>query len=176
MGYTYKEPNWGYMVISALALIAIAMALPKRVDRVSTFVLWLLFVLVIVPGAQISLYSSYLSPEMGLITGLALIASFGLARLIAWRRKPPRFLGFALPPRVFWLLIGVFSLGVYTAVAFTLGLELRFVDILGVYDIRDDYKMKLAGAGADFFGHWIQNGAFFCAGDPCLQFDLFRTQ
>lgn len=148
LGYTYKEPNWIYLAISTLALIAMAFALPTQVERVSTFVLWLLFVLVVVPGAQISLYSSYLSPEMGLIAGLALIGSIGLSRLITWRRKPPQFLGIALSPHFFWILIGTFSLFVYVVVAFTLGLDIRFVNILDVYDIREDYAANLAGSSA----------------------------
>ena len=147
LGYTYKEPNWGYLVLSAIMLSMMAMMLPRKISSASSFVLWMLFVLVVVPGAQISLYTTYLSPEAGLFAAFALIVSFGLARLITVRKTHPDFRRFALSPRVFWIIIGIFSLAVYVVIGVTMGLELRFVGILDVYDIRDEYGAKLASSG-----------------------------
>lgn len=148
LGYTYVEPNWGYLVLLTLALAFMAMTLPRRIDHVSSFVLWLLFALVVVPGVQVTQYSGYLSPENGFIAASGLIGSFAIARLITLRHRPPRFLGFALPPRIFWSCIALFSVFVFVVLQLTLGLELRFLNVLDVYEVRGEYNEKLLGASA----------------------------
>ncbi len=146
LGYTFKDPNWFYMCVSVVVLAAAALTLPRRIVSVSGFVLWMLFALVVVPGSQISLYTTYLSASEGLLAGTALTASFAVAVFITWRRKPARRFRLTCPPKVFWVLIAVFSAIVYTVVALVFGLEFRFTGILNVYDIRDGYEEKLAAA------------------------------
>jgi len=148
LGYTYEEPHLGYLIVSAVALALLAFMLPQRIERPSTFVLWLLFALVIVPGAQISLYSGYVSPEKGLLAALVLISGLGIVRLITMRKRVPALLAFVLPSRIFWIAVAVFSAGVYVVIGVAMGSELRLVGLSGVYELRDSYKAALASSGS----------------------------
>lgn len=147
LGYTSREPVWQFYLVTLLMAILVALALPSRISRTSDFMLWLLFLMVIAPSMFVAQYSRIVSPGVGLTTSLAIgaaaLLTIAIARSVRFRALPR----INLSPTSFWLLIGAFSAVVYGYLTLTVGLQIRLVGILDVYDLRDEYRSQLAAVG-----------------------------
>ncbi|QAV70544.1 hypothetical protein ESZ53_08895 [Salinibacterium sp. UTAS2018] len=148
LGYRYEAPVPQIIVITTFAATLVALCLPRRIERPSSFTLWMLFAIAVAPGMLMAPYVGFLSPEQALTASLAVGGSFLIAVFGARRRSPVKPLPFRLSATSFWIVIGLVSALTYALMAFTVGLSLQFVSILDVYDVRSEYAAGLSGAGA----------------------------
>jgi len=147
LGYRYTSPPLEIVFLTWVLAALVAIALPRRIKRPSDLVIWVLFVVCMGP-------SILMSPYVGLLEGWR---SLGLSAAIAvtyiaialFLRRPARSLPsrIAVSPTTFWLLLGGFSLVTYVLMAATTGLSLRYISLLEVYSVRDEYSAALGGGG-----------------------------
>ncbi len=146
LGYTYQPPQVDYYLYALVAMVLVASQLPKRIETVSAFVLWLLFLAAIVPSILMPHYTGYLSEKDALATSLGVAFVFCMVVVLVRRREPAVPLGAELPTNVFWLaLIGV-SLVSYLVVFSSIGVSLNAVSLSDVYDVREEYAAALGGS------------------------------
>jgi len=147
LGYRYESPVAQMVFITWALAVAVAVLLPRRITRPSGLILWVLFVVCVGPSILMSTYVALLDPWTAIAVSAAIAAAF--AGVVLWTRRPVRSLPsrLAVSGTTFWILLGLFSLLTYGLLAFTSGLSLRYVSLLEVYSVRDEYSTALAGAG-----------------------------
>jgi hypothetical protein len=159
VSYQYLiAPNYGYMrlvyqpphlaVYSAMLvlLLLIAAILPVRLSRPADFLLWVVYLLVVVPSLTISLLAGTLTPWYQLMLGCVVTVTF--AAVIVAGRLPSGWLTARirpLPPRVFWLIIIALSAALYGMLA--IGGHIRFAlpGLSAVYSVRGDFNAAAGG-------------------------------
>jgi len=147
-GYTYRDPVWHLYFYAILLVIFIGLLLPKRVERPSDLVLWLLFTVAVAPSILIAQYADILAPNGAMALSCLITASF-IGVILFNRGLVTR----AIPtPRLsstsFWILLTVVTLITYGYMLITIGLHLRLVSLTDVYDVRGDYRADIVAGGA----------------------------
>lgn len=145
LGYRYREPTAAAFIIAVVIAIAAALALPRRLERASSVVLWLLFVVTVAPTILIAPYTPYRTDDQALILGGAVALIF---MAVAWGVRgdiKPRSWG--VSPTSIWFILIVISLLTYGLLAFTQGISLRLLSFVDVYDVREEYAGNLEGIG-----------------------------
>ncbi|MBM7469477.1 hypothetical protein JOD62_002025 [Microbacterium keratanolyticum] len=146
LGYRYEEPSPVAVTISVLITIGVAFALPRRLDRASSIVLWILFTVAVAPSILMAPYTSYVDEGVAIQIGFVVGATYAL---VALAQSPnPRPLNFHVRPRTLWIVLAVFSLVTYSLLLFTQGLRLNFLSILDVYDVRAEFADEVRRVGA----------------------------
>lgn len=146
MGYGYTEPSPIAATISVLITIGVAFALPRRLDRASSIVLWILFTVAVAPSILMAPYTGYVDEGVAIQIGLVVGATYALVALA--QSPTPRPLNFHVRPQTLWILLAVFSLLTYSLLLFTQGLRLNFLSILDVYDVRAEFADEVRRIGA----------------------------
>ncbi|WP_413452528.1 hypothetical protein AA0Y32_10305 [Georgenia phoenicis] len=146
-GSTYRTPATD-LYFYAIAIAAVmALCLPRKVERPSSFVLWVLYIVAGAPSVLLGHYAGNLTPALAMETSIgvggAFVLTIALTRFFRIRRVPR----WRPSSTTFWLLIGGFSVAVYAYLASTIGLQFQIVSLFDVYDVRDDYREGLAAAG-----------------------------
>lgn len=146
-GFRYAEPTPGVELLTWFFAFGVAILLPQRLTRPSGIVLWILYVVTVAPTIFMSPYLDILDEWSAV--GVALIISliFAGTTLAVRRRAATQGFGLRVSPTSFWLVLGLFSAFVYVYIAATAGLSFRFLSLLDVYDVRDEYDQVLEGAG-----------------------------
>ncbi|WP_426517602.1 hypothetical protein ACPPVQ_00710 [Diaminobutyricibacter sp. McL0618] len=144
-GFRYTEPDLGVVTLTIIIAIAMALCLPRRIEKASAVVLWILYVVTVAPAVLMAPYTSYLDKSQAIL--LAVTVSLVFAGVALGTRGTNRPLHLSVSPTSFWLIIVVFSLATYALLAVTQGLSLRFVSFLDVYDVRDQYAENTGGVG-----------------------------
>lgn len=147
LGYRYVEPTPQIAAIIWFAVVAVAIALPRRLTKPSSVVLWILFVVTIAPAMLMASYTSYLDDGQAMILALALGATYFCVTIGVKRRAPIKPLKLHMSATTFGVVIGAFSALTYGILMVTQGLSLEFVDILDVYSVRQQYTVGLEGVG-----------------------------
>lgn len=147
LGYRYSEPTPQIVAFTWFAVVAVAIALPRRLTRPSSVVLWILFIVTIAPAMLMAPYTSYLDDAQAMILALSLGATFFAVTIGVKRRGPIKSLKLQASATTFWLAIGAFSALTYGILLMTQGLSLEFVGILDVYSVREQYTAGLEGVG-----------------------------
>jgi len=145
LGYRYREPSTEPVILSVVIAIVTAMALPRRIERASSVVLWVLYVVTVAPTILMSTYTPYRTDEQGLVLGLVVALVF-IGVCLGVRGKV-RSLNFAVSPTSIWIVLIIISLITYVLLGLTQGLSFSFVALLDVYDLREEYAANLEGIG-----------------------------
>ena len=145
-GYRYVPSSEIVVATTVVTAVVVAWFMPRRIRRPSAIILWILYVVTVAPTILMSSYIGILDPGPAMITSAGIGAAFIVVCLGVRRQKPTRPLFNRLSLTSFWLVIGAFTLFVYVYLALTAGLSLRFIAILDVYDVREDYSETLGGA------------------------------
>lgn len=145
LGYRYIPPTLDVQVLVWLIASAVMISLPRKLDRPSAIVLWVLFAVTVAPAILMSPYTSYLNDRDALIMSLVLGGVFaGVSVAQLGQRKPLRL---HVSPTTLWLVLAVFSATTYILLMVTQGIRVEFVAILDVYDVRADYIEDASGIG-----------------------------
>lgn len=145
-GYRYEPSSEIVVAATLVTAIAVALFLPRRIRRPSAIILWILYVVTVAPTILMSSYIGILTPGHAVVTSAGIGGAFAAVCLGVRRKRATRPLFNRLSLTSFWLVVGAFTLFVYVYLAATAGLSLRFIAILDVYDVREDYSETLGGA------------------------------
>lgn len=145
LGYRYREPHTEAVIISLITAVVAALALPRRIERASSVVLWVLYVVTVAPTILMASYTPYREDNEAILLGVVVSAVFvGICLGVRGTVRP---LNFAVSPTSIWLALIIISVVTYALLAFTQGISLRFLDLLDVYDVREEYANNLEGIG-----------------------------
>lgn len=138
--YGYRPPDpLGYGVAVAL-VVALAVLLPRRLTHPSHFIVWVLFVITVVPSLVVPQWAPALSHREALELALWIGASFGLVAVLGTRQVLRGFVPrHPLPVDTFWRIVaGIFVvLNVYTVL--TVGLKFSLPALGDVYGVRSEF-------------------------------------
>lgn len=145
LGYRYREPSAETFGITIAFAVLVALVLPRRIERASSIVLWLLYALTLAPSILMSSYTPYLDDTAAILMSVVLALVFVAVTLgVRGEIRPYRI---SVSPTSFWLILAVFSLITYGLLAVTQGLSFRFISFFDVYDVREEYAANLEGVG-----------------------------
>lgn len=148
MGFeVHAVPLW-YLSASLVAAAVPALWMPMRLERPSQAGYWLVYLLAYVPSILVPPLAS--GPSWVWIELDAVLLSC-MAGLGASYRIAP--IGFRRPvkaerKRLVWVSFILAALGLYAALVATFGLSFELPSFSEIYDVREDYTTKVAGAGA----------------------------
>jgi hypothetical protein len=144
-GLLYVRPDGAALFFSWVVATLTAQALPRRLTRPSAIVLWILYVVTVAPTVLMGPYLGVLGTWEAVGVGAGFGAALALASLAVGRQRITRPLLPAVSPTSLWLILGCFSAFVYVYVALTAGISFRFLSLVDVYDVRDDYNEARSG-------------------------------
>lgn len=149
VGFGYRTPNWDLYFYAFVLTCLVALTLPKRIDRPSAFVLWIVFVLAVAPSMLVPAYASVTQAGPALTTATVTALAFGMVTLgmrkrlrLSWVPK------LRLSASSFWLVIAVLSFAIYGYLFAVFGLHLQRISGLNVYAARGQYHAQLVTGGA----------------------------
>ncbi|MGC5629538.1 hypothetical protein ACPYO6_14995 [Georgenia sp. Z1344] len=160
MGSTYHTPEYDLYFYSLAICAVTALALPRAISKPSSFVIWVLYIIAGVPSITIGHYSGTVSPVTAMQASIGIgLAFISTCLLLRWFGAPRSLLRWRPSGTTFWILLGVFSSASYLYIAVSVGLRFELVGILDVYDVRDEYRENLTGAGglAAYLIGWLGN-------------------
>lgn len=145
MGYTFSNPDLSVLLLNWFFASVAAAVIPKRFSKVSALVLWLIYARVIAPILLMSPYLGYLDGNKQLYLATVLTLTFGIVCLGV--RSRPRGFGMSVSHTSLTTILLCISSMTYLIIFATLGFQLQFVDLLSVYDVRDEWKTGTEGIG-----------------------------
>jgi hypothetical protein len=146
MRLTYRAPNAALYIAMLALLVLLAAILPVRLSKAADFLLWVVYLLVVVPSLTISLLAGTLTPWYQLMLGCTVTITF--AGVILAGRLPDGWLARRvkpLPPTVFWLVIAAISIVIYGILAATGNLHLSLPGLSSVYSVRGEFDQATGG-------------------------------
>lgn len=146
-GLTYREPEPLSYGIALTTVCIVSLVLPGRMIRTSDFMIWFLYIVVGAPSILLAQYSLTLPVDEATRMGLTLAACFVLISLLAPRAPTTGLFGRIRPKStaLVWPAILIFSVGIYAYLLVSLGVQLRLVALLDVYDVREDFGSATSG-------------------------------
>ena len=143
--YAYRPPDpVGYGV--ALALVAgLALLMPRRIVRPSQFIVWVLFIITVIPSLVVPQWAPALSYSEALQLTVWVGVCFGLVVGLGTHRTLREFVPrYPLPAHTYRLVVGaVFVALMGYAVAVT-GLDLSLPSLDDVYGVRGEFRSEAA--------------------------------
>lgn len=146
MRLTYTTPNMGVYAAMLILLLLIAAILPVRLARPADFLLWVVYLLVVIPSLTISLLAATLTSWYQLMLGCTVTISFTIAVLAG--RLPTGWLTRhlkPLPPRLFWVIVAGLTLVTYGMLAAGGHLRLALPGLADVYSVRGNFDTSTSG-------------------------------
>jgi hypothetical protein len=141
VGYRYNSSFAVRLLAVGLALLP-AVWMPTRLVRPSQLVYWLLYLMVVIPVATVTLHSYPGTFPYALSVVLSVVGAFALLGFVyALPLRPYR--GGRLHQHQFWALLIVIAAASYTAILATFGLKLHFPSFSEVALLRMEYKEAL---------------------------------
>ena len=137
MRLSYTAPDLPIYAAMLALIIGMSFLMPMRMARLSDFVLWALFVLVVVPSLTISYLARSLPDGTQLMLGLIVTICFSTAILAG--RVEPRKLGARVPrlsARAFWIGVSVLSGLTYVSLVASGSFRLSLPGLGEVYTVR----------------------------------------
>lgn len=155
MKLTYTSPDVPVYLTMLALIVALAFIMPTRLSRPADFLLWIVYLLVVIPSLTISHLARTLTTVPQLMLGFTVAATFGMVVLagrlpagwlagrlpagwLAGRVKP-------LPARVFWAIVIVISAVTYGELARGGQLTLSLPGLGDVYAVRGAFSEALGG-------------------------------
>lgn len=154
-GITYRTPTTLAYLGAAVFASAVAALLPRQLRRPSDFVLWLMFIIVVVPSMLVPHYADVCTRAQAIELS-ALIGSLFALTIVAIAHAPRINFRVRMPEKLFWSGIAVISVGVYAYVQYHVGLRLKIVSLSDVYDLRSKYKEVIADGSAPLLGYLVR--------------------
>jgi hypothetical protein len=140
--YGYRTPDpVGYGVAVALA-VGLALMMPRRITYPSHFIVWVLFIIAIVPSLVVPQWAPALSRGEALELALWVAACFGLVVGIGTRQLLRGFVPrYPLRPATFWLVIAGLFVGLNAYALRVAGLNLTLPSLDNVYGVRGEFRV-----------------------------------
>jgi ABC-type multidrug transport system fused ATPase/permease subunit len=146
-GYRTPDP-FGYAV-AIVFVVAIAVLLPRQITRPSHLIVWVLFLIAVLPGLVVPQYAPALSRPAALELALWVGGCFLLVVVLGTRQVLRGFVPLMpLRPRTWWLLIAVLFVVLNGYVVLSIGVNLSLPSFNDVYGVRGDFQTEAEAAPA----------------------------
>jgi hypothetical protein len=146
-GYRTPDP-FGYAVAIAF-VVAIAVLLPRQITRPSHLIVWVLFLVAVLPSLVVPQYAPALSRPAALELALWVGGCFLLVVVLGTRRVLRGFVPLVpLRRETWWLLIAVLFVLLNGYVLLTAGVNLTLPSFTDVYGVRGDFRIVEAADSA----------------------------
>lgn len=161
LGYGFVQAAPHAVLLVIVLTTGVALTLPRVLVRPSHVVLWTIFVVCVSPTMIMSVSTGYVSTMTAIGLSAAVGAAFALVSLCTPRGATPTDQRVDASEDVFvigsrrldrgtltWIVCWVYSLVTYGLMAGTVGINLRFVALDDIYDVRADYAADVGTGGA----------------------------
>lgn len=141
----YRSPDaLLYAATLALAVLS-SVVLPRRMGKPSDTALWIIQVSAALPALLCAQYLTILTEPEAFVFGVHVVGTMVLIRLVC-AGMPPITFGHRLQNlgRLFWIALVVYAVAIYGLLVVFAGVQLRFVGLLDVYDLRSDFESHAA--------------------------------
>jgi hypothetical protein len=147
--FGYRSPDpFGYAVAIAL-VVAIALLLPRQIKRPSHLIVWVLFLIAVLPSLVVPQYAPALSRPAALELALWAGGCFLLVVVLGTRRVLRGFVPLMpLRSRTWWLLIAALFVVLNGYVVLTIGVNLTLPSFNDVYGVRGEFRIEEAATPA----------------------------
>jgi hypothetical protein len=138
--YAYRPPDTSHYVVAIALCVGIALVLPRQVTRPSQLVVWVLFVVAVVPSIVVPQIAPALSPDQSMILASWVAGSFLVPAALGTRQTVR---GFA--PRLrtrrgaFWIGVAAFAVVGDAYLLATAGSDLQLPSLDDVYGVRAEF-------------------------------------
>lgn len=139
--YAYRSPDPVYYGVAVGLVVVIALALPRRLTHPSHFIVWVLFIILVLPLLTVSQYVPALEPAEAFEVALWAAGCFLLVTLLGTRQPLRGFLSrIVVDRRTFWMgTIALFVvLNLY--VLYEVGLNTDLPSLDDVYGLRGEFR------------------------------------
>src|SRR5882672_4693250 len=135
--YEYRSPDPVYYAIAVAMVVGLALVLPRRIERPSHWITWVIFVITIVPSLIIPQIAPVLSPGDSIELAGWIAGSYLLVATLGTRRGLREFLPIRpLSQRTFWMLLLALWAVMNAYLLLTVGVRLSLPSIDDVYGVR----------------------------------------
>lgn len=137
LGYRFSEPTPLLMVLVWIVASLVALALPARLDRPSSVMIWILYAVTVAPTILMAPYTSYLDDPSAILLSVAVALVF--AAVVLGQNPAPRSLRLSVSPRAIWVFLGVFSIATYAMLLVFQGIQVSPFNIDDIYGVREGF-------------------------------------
>ena len=143
--FGYRSPDpFGYAVALAL-VVAIAVLLPRQIARPSHLIVWVLFLIAVLPSLVVPQYAPALSQQAALELTLWVGGCFLLVAVIGTRHPLRGFVPLMpLRARTWWSLIAVLFVVLNGYVMLAIGVNWTLPSFNDVYGVRGEFRIEEA--------------------------------
>lgn len=140
LGQTYREPSVTAGLSSIFMVGVLVLAMPKRSDKPSEFVLWVMLLVAIAPSILIAQYADVLSPDRAMWLATLVFGVF--LTLIAFTRHglPEFHLHLKMPPLLFQTGLAIVTVLVNGLLLVQSNGSIHFTTFDAVGEVRQSYK------------------------------------
>ena len=139
--YGYRPPDLRYYGTTIVMVAVLALLLPRRIERPSHIIAWLLYLVAVLPGMIVPQFSPALSEPQAFELALWVGGCFLLVVLLGTRQTLRGFVPLApLPSRTWWRLIGVLFVLLNAIVVAYAGIKLTLPSFEDVYGVRGEFR------------------------------------
>ncbi|WP_411730614.1 hypothetical protein [Paeniglutamicibacter sp.] len=157
LGYIYREPDGFWLSLGFGMMVLTALLLPRLLSRGSHVVVWMLFVVVLVPIAQIPYFGSSLAPAhvfgYSTFAAILLLVTSRLSGTAMFRSIVPLASGRST---AFWLVLLVISVTTYSFSFAVFGFRLEIMSVFDVASTRLEYRDEVA-PNVPLLGYLVSN-------------------
>ena len=169
-GFVYRTPEVLPYALSIAIVIVLAWTMPKNIDHLSHFVLWVLFLGAAAPAILAGNYIDVVPVNDAFVLGVNIAVCLLIVRVAA-EIRPALNLGGTLSglSRFFPAACLAITATVLAYLAFQGTLSFRFLSLSDVYDVRSEFR--LAGEG-NLIAGYIVPAQFYVIGPTVIAFGL----
>ena len=140
--YGYRPPDPYYYAVAIGMVVVLALLLPRHIERPSHVIVWLLYLVAVLPGVIVPQISPALSQDEAFRLALWVAGCFLAVVLLGTRQALRGFIPLApLPERRWWLLIGGLWVVLNAVVLAFAGIKLTLPSFEDVYGVRGDFRV-----------------------------------
>jgi hypothetical protein len=140
--YGYRSPDPYYYTASIAIVIVLALLLPRHIKRPSHLIVWLLFLVAVLPSVIVPQISPALSPDDSFELALWVAGCFLLVVLLGTRQALRGFIPLVpMSARRWWLMIGSLWVVLMIVVLIYAGIKFTLPSFEDVYGVRGDFRV-----------------------------------
>ncbi len=140
--YGYRAPDPYYYATAIAMVIVLALLLPRHIERPSHLIVWVLYLIAVLPGVIVPQISPALTQVGAFRLALWVAGCFLPVALFGTRQALRGFIPLApMPARRWWLLVGGLWLVLNVFVIAYAGIKLTLPSFEDVYGVRGDFRV-----------------------------------
>lgn len=145
LGQTYREPSASAELLSIVMVGVLVLAMPKRSDKPSEFLLWVMLLVAIAPAILVAQYADILPPSRAVWLATLVFGVF-LTLIVLTRRGLPQFrLHLRMPPLLFHTGLTIATVLINGLLWVRSEGSIHFTTFDAVGEVRESYKDIVAG-------------------------------